>query len=503
MKLRLPRSTYNTISFAGAVIAVIAAFMFIFLYVLQSLSSRDLAYAGIIIFLVIPVFIIFGLLLIPIGMIRKVHRDKKLGKRPHEDFPILNLNDPRHRTATFIFAAGTTIFLFLSALGSYEGYHYTESVEFCGKICHHIMHPEYIAYNKSPHARVTCVECHVGEGANWYVKSKLSGLYQVYAAIANVYPKPIPTPIKNLRPARETCEKCHWPEKTYGKQQRSSIYILPDEQNSKWRIDLLMNTGGGNPALGNDSGIHWHINPDIEIEYTATAERRSIIPRVILRNKKTGEEIIYEDEYEPYDPEATEFSETRIMDCMDCHNRPSHNYDDPSRFINVAIAAGLIPDTLPQIKKAAVEACIQEYETDEQAMQGIKKYLTAFYQDNYGEEFSRSKDLEKAIAAVQNAFSENIFPRMKVDWQQYPDNIGHMTSPGCYRCHDGKHTSEDGQTISHQCEACHTITSQGPEDNLAFSVSPSGLDFQHPVDIDEAWKEMGCYECHSTPPLDF
>ncbi len=150
-----------------------------------------------------------------------------------------------------------------------------------------------------------------------------------------------------------------------------------------------------------------------------------------------------------------------------------------------------------------MEACIQEYETDEQAMQGIKKYLTAFYQDNYGEEFSRSKDLEKAIAAVQNAFSENIFPRMKVDWQQYPDNIGHMTSPGCYRCHDGKHTSEDGQTISHQCEACHTITSQGPEDNLAFSVSPSGLDFQHPVDIDEAWKEMGCYECHSTPPLDF
>ncbi len=503
MKLRLPHSVYNPISYAGAAIALIATFMFVFLYVLASLSSIDHAYTGIVIFLIIPTFIILGLLLIPIGMVRTIRRQKRLGKMSSEAFPILDLNQSRHRNATIIFSIGTIFFLFLSALGSYEAYHYTESVEFCGKVCHEVMHPEYIAYNKSPHARVTCAECHVGAGANWYVKSKLSGLYQVYAAIANVYPKPIPTPIKNLRPARETCEQCHWPQKTYGKQQRRAIYVMPDAQNTRWEIDLLMNTGGGNPALGNNSGIHWHINPDIEITYITTNEKRSTIPRVILRNKKSGEETIFEDEETPLEEDA-DFVEHRIMDCIDCHNRPSHNYDDPNRFINIAIAAGAIPTSLPYIKKTAVEACLQEFETTEEAMQGIENYLTSFYRENYPELAKEHKDdLARAVVGVQKAFSENIFPRMKVTWERYPDNIGHITSEGCFRCHDGKHTSKEGRTIVKECKSCHVILAQGPTDSLTFANSQQGLDFQHPVDIDGAWMEMGCYECHSTPPLDF
>ncbi len=504
MKFRLPQSVYNPISYAGAAIALISTFMFVFLYVLASLSSIDHAYTGIVIFLIVPAFIILGLILIPIGMARTIHRQKRLGKLPREAFPILDLNQPRHRNAVIIFSIGTIIFLFLSALGSYEAYHYTESVEFCGKVCHEVMHPEYIAYNKSPHARVTCAECHVGEGANWYVKSKLSGLYQVYAALANVYPKPIPTPIKNLRPARETCEECHWPQKTYGKQQRKSIYVLPDEQNTQWGIDLLMNTGGGNPALGNNSGIHWHINPDIEIEYITTNEQRSVIPRVILRDKKTGEETIFEDKDNPFDEENADFVERRIMDCIDCHNRPAHTYDDPSRFVNVAIAAGVIPTSLPFIKKTAVEACMQEYETTEEAMAGIREYMTTFYQENYPDLAAKYKDdLEKAIAGVQDAFSENIFPFMKVSFEQYPDNIGHMNSEGCFRCHNDRHASDDGRVITKKCVSCHTIMAQGPVESMTFASSQEGLEFQHPVDIDGAWKEMGCYECHNTPPLDF
>jgi nitrate/TMAO reductase-like tetraheme cytochrome c subunit len=503
MKIRLPQSVYNPTSYAGAAIALIAVFMFVFLYVLASISSIDHAYTGIVIFIVIPVFIILGLLLIPIGMVRTIRRQKRTGKLPAEKFPILDLNQSRHRNATVLFAIGTTVFLFLSALGSYEAYHFTESVEFCGKVCHEVMHPEYIAYNKSPHAKVTCAECHVGEGANWYVKSKLSGLYQVYSAITHSYSKPIETPVRNLRPARETCEQCHWPQKTYGKQQRRAIYILPDEQNTKWEIDLLMNTGGGNPAFGNDSGIHWHINQDIEIEYITTDEKRSIIPQIILRDKITGKETIFHDEYEPFDADNAEFSERRVMDCIDCHNRPAHVYDDPSRFINVAIAAEAIPASLPFIKKAAVEACIQEYESTEEAMKGIRDYLTTFYEEEFAEKSLLSRDLEKAILGVQHAFSENIFPDMKVSWEHYPDNIGHMTSSGCFRCHDGKHTSEDGATISNECESCHMIMAQGPADSLVFASSMDGLPYRHPVDIDEAWMETGCYECHSTPPLDF
>ena len=163
-------------------------------------------------------------------MIRHIRIEKKTGASAPLTYPVLDLNDKRHRHGVVLFSVGSVVFLFLSALGAYKSYHYTESVGFCGKLCHRIMEPEYTAYQHSPHARVTCAECQVGTGANWYVKSKLSGLYQVYAAMTNNYPRPIPTPVENLRPARETCEECHWPQKVYGKQQRKEIYYLPDEK---------------------------------------------------------------------------------------------------------------------------------------------------------------------------------------------------------------------------------------------------------------------------------
>ncbi len=98
------------------------------------------------------------------------------------------------------------------------------------------MEPEHTAYQNSPHARVKCVDCHVGSGAGWYVRSKLSGAYQVYAVLANVYPRPIPTPIKNLRPARETCEQCHWPSHFSGQKEVINTYFKSDEQNTRWTI---------------------------------------------------------------------------------------------------------------------------------------------------------------------------------------------------------------------------------------------------------------------------
>ncbi len=299
MKLRLPHSFYNTTSYAGAAIATIATSMFVFLFVLASVSGTEKAYVGIVLFVIIPAFIILGLVIIPLGMYLHSRKIKRTGAIEGTDLPILNLNIPSHRNGTIIFAIGTSIFLFLSALGSYEAYHFTESTVFCGTMCHKLMIPEYTAFQLSPHARVGCAECHVGKGASWYVKSKLSGLYQVYATVAKVYPRPIPTPIKNLRPARETCEQCHWPQKVYGKQQRREIYHLADEKNSRWEVDLLLNTGGGNPALGQSSGIHWHINPDIKIEYMATDAKRLQIPRVILTDTKKNVTTVYNSTSEP------------------------------------------------------------------------------------------------------------------------------------------------------------------------------------------------------------
>ena len=501
MKLRLPDSYYNPVSYAGTVIALIALFMFVFLYVVGSLSSVDRAYAGIVLFIVIPAFIILGLLLIPFGMWRFTRQRRQQGRSLEKGFPVLDLNQQGQRTGTIIFALGTTLFLFLSALGSYEAYHFTESIPFCGQLCHQVMEPEYTAYQHSPHARVTCVECHVGAGADWYVKSKLSGLYQVYATLANVYPRPIPTPVASLRPARETCESCHWPQKVYGRQQRREIYFLPDEANTRWELELLLNTGSGNPALGQSSGIHWHINPDIRIAYYSADEKRLEIPLVVMTNQKTGEKVVYTSAAAP-EANEREGLPMREMDCIDCHNRPSHGYRDPNRFINAAMAAGEIDPALPNIKRAAVEACLVPYGAPDSAMAGIHSRLSTLLADlpSGSDEDMKSK-LDNSIRAVQEAFSRNIFPRMKVTWKEYPDHIGHLNSPGCFRCHDGEHVSAEGRTISKECGLCHTILAQGKTGETTYFQAGQSLPFVHPEEIGEAWQELPCSECHAEPPL--
>jgi nitrate/TMAO reductase-like tetraheme cytochrome c subunit len=501
MKLRLPLSFYNTISYIGAAISAIALFMFIFLFILASLAQSDKAYIGIVLFIVIPAFIVLGLVLIPLGMFRYNRKIRRTGEQGTRELPILNLNIPGHRNAVIIFSFGTVIFLFLSALGSYEAYHYTESTLFCGTLCHKLMIPEYTAYHSSPHARVSCAECHVGKGADWYVKSKLSGLYQVYATVAKKYPRPIPTPLKNLRPARETCEQCHWPQKIYGKQQRREIYFQSDEKNTRWEIDLLMNTGSGNEAAGLSQGIHWHINPDIRVEYIASDPKRLQIPQVILTKLSSGEKIVYNSTDASISDTLLQKAEKQTMDCIDCHNRPSHIYNDPGRFINMAMAAGRLDAKLPYLKKAAVQACVEKYESDDQAAYRLTTLMEHFYMENVPEVWkTRRQEIDQAIRAVHQAFQQNIFPDMRVRWDEYPNHIGHLTSPGCFRCHDDQHVSASGRVISKKCETCHLIMAQGPADNLSYAQSAQSLEFQHPVDIGEAWQEGHCSECHSSPP---
>ena len=503
MKRRLPVTYYNPVSFAGTVIALVALFMFIFLYVLASLSRIERAYEGIVIFMAIPVFIVFGLLLIPVGMFFEARRRRRAGpEKPRH--PVLDLNKPPNRRALMIFSVGTLVFLFLSALGSYKAYHFTESVLFCGTLCHGVMNPEYTAYQTSPHARVTCAECHVGPGTSWYVKSKLSGLYQVYATLANVYPRPIPTPVKNLRPARETCEQCHWPQKVYGRQQRLEIHYLTNEANTRWNIEMLMNTGAGNQALGFESGIHWHINRDIRIEYFPTDEKRLDIARVVLTNVQTGERTVFNDTSRQVTEADLAKYPPRLMDCIDCHNCPSHIYRSPLDFINLAITEGKIDTALPFIKKTAVEACLADYPTPEAAREGIAAKIRGFYAERYPSiAADQAGPIAKSINGAIEAFDQNIFPTMKARWSAYPNHIGHFNSPGCFRCHDNKLVTASGRAIPNACTLCHSIYGQGPQGHMAYGQGDTSLEFKHPVDIGEAWKEMACAECHSSPPIDF
>ncbi len=494
MARRIPRIFYNKVSLFGAAIAGLGFFIFLFLFAVQSLSGQGPPYAGMVLFILVPSILVFGILLIVVGVILQwVMKRKYEGELT--DLLVIDLTNPTHRKNTIYFFTGVIVFFFLSAFGSYEAYHYTDSTAFCGQLCHSVMNPEFVAYQNSPHARVKCVECHVGAGANWYVKSKMSGLYQVYATLTEKFPTPIPTPIKNLRPARETCEECHWPEQFYGAQQRYNSHYLPDEETTEWHINMLIKTGGGSPQFGHSEGIHWHMNTLFEITYIATDENRQNIPWVKAKDVLTEEVTIFKTDDAPPDEELAQY-EIRTMDCMDCHNRPTHIYLSPSEVVNLALSVGEVDKSLPYIKRVAVEALAEDYQSTTEAMEGIATKISVFYRTEYPEVFkTKNASIRDSIGRLQDAYTRNFFPDMKARWDIYPDNLGHLIFPGCSRCHDDKHVSPDGRTISRDCNSCHLILSQGTEPGRK-GLDANGLEFVHPVDIGEAWKEVMCTECH-------
>lgn len=487
----------NPLSAVGVSVALVGLSVFVFLVViLQTFFGDKSPYTGLITYMVVPVLIILGLVLIAVGAVWTWRR-RVAGKSTR--FPIIDFNEPRHRRETLALVIGGLIFVLLTAFGSYQAYEYTESVRFCGQVCHKVMHPEFVTYQHSPHARVGCVECHVGPGAGWYVRSKLSGLYQVYATVANVYPQPIPTPIESLRPARETCEECHWPEQFFGAQEKVLVHYLPDEANTEWTIRLLIKIGGGHPATGLTSGIHWHMNTANQVEYRAVDKQRQIIPWVRSTNRLTGEVSTFVSTEDP--PEEGALGELRQMDCMDCHNRPTHIFQSPARVVNTALLLKRLDRSLPSIKRIGVEVLSTSYGSTSEALEGISEGVRAFYASEYPEVYrTRRSSIQDAVTVLQELYRQSIFPEMKARWDVYPDHIGHLYFPGCYRCHDGKHQREDGREIFNDCRTCHTVLAQGPSDALSFASGAEGLDFVHPEDIDKAWKEMGCYECHTGGP---
>ncbi len=488
----------NWTSSVGVFIASLTALLIVFNLVFNFFSRIENPYIGIYVYVILPPILAIGLILIPIGMYRHWRRWQKTGEIPYRRWPYIDLNKRAHRTATFIFIHASILVALIAAVVTYQAYHYTESVEFCGKLCHSVMAPEYIAYQGSPHARVACTACHVGTGAGWYTKSKLSGAYQVYAVTANTYPRPLPTPIEDLRPAQETCEKCHWPEQFFGAQQKQLNHYIYDVENSHWPINLLIKTGGGDPKTGQTSGIHWHMNIGVKVEYIARDDERQDIPWVRIIDQETGRITVYQDETDPLTPEEIAVATPRVMDCMDCHNRPSHIFYSPDYAIDRIILTGQVNPTIPEIKRIAVEALSREYSSNEEAIAGIANYITDYYRINHAEFYHENRvTIDAAIVSAQGAFSTNIFPEMKANWTHYLDNIGHFYDKGCMRCHLGDHKTEDGITITHDCRACHSIMSQGAGETFEVSVSQEGLEFKHPVDIDEAWREIGCYECHS------
>jgi len=357
-----------------------------------------------------------------------------------------------------LFVTAITIFnVGVIAAAAYNGFHYSESVAFCAELCHDVMAPERTAYSNSPHSRVECVECHIGEGATWFVRSKLSGMNQLVAVALDTYRRPIATPIHGLRPAPETCEQCHRPELFHGDRLRIKDKFLEDEHNTHVRTVLLMKVGSADSAGENAYGAHWHVSPANEIVYDYADRQRTQITAVTV-GQSDGSALVYSGASSSSIEPESDTSESRLMDCLDCHNRPTHVYLTAEEALDEKLLSGEIPKELPYIKANAMDVLLRDYASHEEASDRIAEELRRWYSENAPEfHVAEPGILEEAIRGVTAAYTENVFPEMKVAFGTYGRLLGHATGGGCFRCHDGLHESSTGGVISQDCELCHSI----------------------------------------------
>jgi nitrate/TMAO reductase-like tetraheme cytochrome c subunit len=358
--------------------------------------------------------------------------------------------------ATFL----TSFFLFLVGVTSYTGFQYTDSISFCAQFCHTVMEPEYVTYKNSPHSQVPCVDCHIGESAEWLTKAKITGIKQLFAVVLESYSRPIKTPVSGLRPNRKTCEECHRPEKFHGHKLYFIDKYLADKANTQIQTVLIMKVGYGGHLGKAAHGIHWHTSEKHQVVYTHTdSERKNIIKVELLQNGE--EKTTYYKDGAGQENDATATVQEQIMDCIDCHNRPTHIFLSPTGALDQKLFDKEIPGELPYIKRQALAAITKEYKTLAAARKGIASELEEWYQQKYPDIYKHEKQLvEKAISGTQQAYGENVFPGMNIGWNTYEDFIGHNGTPGCFRCHDGSFQSPDGKVISKDCNSCHIILAE-------------------------------------------
>jgi nitrate/TMAO reductase-like tetraheme cytochrome c subunit len=476
-----PRSHFNNwITAVGGVVAIGALFSFVLLVWMDFTQGDRNPYLGIFTYLVAPGFLITGLGLVFFGAwAQRRWAIKHAATMP--DKWRLDFTSRGRRRALIFFGLGALAFIMLSAFGSYQTYHYSESVQFCGEVCHRAMNPEFVAYQRSAHAHVDCVDCHVGSGAQWFIKAKINGTHQLIAYLRDNYHRPIATPLTKIRPAGEICTKCHWPDIGHGDVDRTLNHFLSDRVNKAYSIRLLLRVGGP----GDPGQIHWHVSRNEKVEYFATDPKRQEIPWMRVTNLADGTARVFRTAGFKGEPTAAQI---RTMDCMDCHNRPAHGFPTANDSVERSLATGALSAKLPFIKREAVKAMLQEgIVTSAEAPEKIAAYL--------GAKYAGAPEAAAAVAEVQRLFATTMFPERKADWRDYPDNIGHKDWPGCFRCHDDKHKTVEGQSISAtECNACHVVLAQGNGAELE-QLNARGAEFKHPGgDLDP---DLTCSDCHN------
>lgn len=444
-------------SLIGGIIVIILLPILLVSILIDMQGVVENPYFGFLIYLVMgPIFVV-GLLML-IGGTIFCRKEEDLGQLTLEYFE-QELRRPgrftRIRKLIFYTSLTTFITLFVVGIVSYTGFHYTDTVEFCGQFCHSVMEPEYVTYKNSAHSQVTCVECHIGASSEWVTKSKFSGARQLIAVLFDTYNRPIQTPISALRPERETCENCHRPEVFHGDKLYVIDSFLPDEKNTHLQTVMVMKIGSGDFSGRKAQGIHWHISKNHQVSFVASEDHKEIYE--VTFTGKDQQKTVYKRK-----GEAKDYSEKGMhritMDCMDCHNRPTHVFRGPDRALDQKLVSGVIPQEIPYIKRQGLATITRKYPSQDVARRSIAKELMDWYRKKYPDIVSQNGDmLQKAVIGVQQAYMENIFPRMNIDWYTYTSFTCHRNDSGCFRCHNDEFESQDGKKITQDCNACHII----------------------------------------------
>jgi NapC/NirT cytochrome c family, N-terminal region len=439
----------NLITLIGSGLTTASAFTLFTFWTMDAIGHRYAnPYLGIIFFFALPVLFVLGLILIPVGILVRRRKLQQAGRLP-DVYPELDLGDPIFRRGVAVVLIATVLNVLVVGTASYQGVTYMDSANFCGTSCH-VMKPQWAAYQDSPHSHVACVECHVGSGMSAYVAAKVNGTKQLFEVAFHTYPRPITTPLSALRPARATCEECHTPAKFVGDRLLVLTSYADDEKNTASQTVLLMHIGGRD-SMDHLHGIHGaHLN---HYYYVATDSTDQKIIEVDKTNSNGT---------------VTKFIDTtwkgpvkgvrREMDCMDCHNQATHVFQTPEEALDEVMVDGSPNPDLPFVHKEGLQLIKASYTSQSAAAARITSGLESFYQTKYPAVWNTERgQVQQAARTLVAIYSRNVFPSMKVTWGTYPNNIGHMDYPGCFRCHDGNHVAKDGQVISNDCSLCHNI----------------------------------------------
>jgi hypothetical protein len=465
----LPRLWSNWITLLGSVVVSATAVTLLTALAIDFTSHRMNAYAGAILYLVMPGVMALGLLMIPVGLWLERRRVRRTPAAPGGGESTLELftramhSETVRRRLAFVLLT-TVLNVLIFATVTYRAVTFMETPKFCGSVCHQVMQPEYDAHATSAHSRVACVECHIGSGASSAVKAKLAGLRQVWGVATGQFHRPIETPVHNLRPASETCGNCHLPGRDAGTRLGFRVHFKPDEANTPQVTAMMFHVGGEDRRTGEASGIHWHASSRYEVRFEVLDEKRQVIGKV---QKLDRGKVV--EEWLPQNAQAQHEAvrEVRTMDCTDCHNRATHAYDGtPADAVARALADGRLDRKVPWLYQVGVGVLAGAAPPRARAESELRAALDAAYARDHAAQKPAAAKLDETARALAALYLRNVYPEMNLRWNTYASEIGHGgpdpgdTKAQCFRCHSSDHKTAKGEELSSKCELCHEVVAK-------------------------------------------